>query len=185
MPLKIAARRSSIHGNGVFAIAPIKKGERVVQYKGLLRSHADVDAQHADQDETGHTFLFTLNDDYVIDANHGGNIARWINHSCKPNCEADEDGGRVFIKTLRNIEPGEELFYDYGLIIDARYTPKLLAEYPCWCGAKKCRGTLLAPKDKRGGGKKTNKLNELNKSNKLKKSDKKSAGSKTVKKKTI
>ncbi|MEP6664399.1 MAG: SET domain-containing protein-lysine N-methyltransferase, partial [Verrucomicrobiota bacterium] len=50
---------------------------------------------------------------------------------------------------LRNIKAGEELFYDYGLIIDAKYTPKLLAEYPCWCGAKSCRGTLLAPKDKK------------------------------------
>jgi SET domain-containing protein len=84
----------------------------------------------------------------VIDAKHGGNSSRWINHACKPNCEADEDGGRVFIKALRNITAGEELFYDYGLIIDAKYTKKLLAEYPCWCGAKKCRGTLLAPKDK-------------------------------------
>jgi SET domain-containing protein len=84
----------------------------------------------------------------VIDAKHGGNSSRWINHSCKPNCEADEEGGRVFIKALRNILAGEELFYDYGLIIDAKYTKKLLAEYPCWCGAKSCRGTLLAPKDK-------------------------------------
>ena len=91
---------------------------------------------------------------HVIDAKVGGNSSRWINHSCKPNCEADEEGGRVFIKALRNIEAGEELFYDYGLIIDAKYTPKLLAEYPCWCGAKKCRGTLLAPKDKDGGKKK-------------------------------
>ena len=63
-----------------------------------------------------------------------------------PNCEADEDEGRVFIKALRNIKAGEELNYDYGLIIDERYTPKLKAEYPCWCGAKNCRGTLLAPK---------------------------------------
>ena len=83
----------------------------------------------------------------MIDAKHGGNSSRWINHSCKPNCEADEEGGRVFIKALRNIKAGEELFYDYGLIIDAPYTKKLLAEYPCWCGAKNCRGTLLAPKD--------------------------------------
>jgi hypothetical protein len=92
----------------------------------------------------------------VIDAKHGGNSSRWINHSCKPNCEADEEGGRVFIKALRNIKAGEELFYDYGLIIDAPYTKKLLAEYPCWCGAKNCRGTLLAPKDddKKSKGKK-------------------------------
>ena len=62
------------------------------------------------------------------------------------NCEADEDGGRVFIKALRDITPGEELFYDYGLVIDERLTPKLKKEYPCHCGSRQCRGTLLAPK---------------------------------------
>jgi SET domain-containing protein len=66
-----------------------------------------------------------------------------------PNCEADEEDGRVFIKALRNIKAGEELNYDYGLIIDEPYTKKLKAEYPCWCGAKSCRGTLLAPKRRR------------------------------------
>ena len=78
-----------------------------------------------------------------------GNSARWINHSCDPNCEADEEGGRVFIKALRNIRAGEELSYDYGLIIDEPYTKKLKAEYPCWCGSRQCRGTLLAPKRRR------------------------------------
>ena len=82
----------------------------------------------------------------MIDANYGGNSARWINHSCDPNCFADERDGRIFITALRNIKAGEELNYDYGLIIEERYTPKLKAEYPCWCGAATCRGTLLAPK---------------------------------------
>ncbi|RYF07857.1 MAG: SET domain-containing protein-lysine N-methyltransferase, partial [Comamonadaceae bacterium] len=59
---------------------------------------------------------------------------------------ADEQDGRIFITALRNIRAGEELNYDYGLIIEERYTPKLKADYPCWCGAKNCRGTLLAPK---------------------------------------
>ena len=68
--------------------------------------------------------------DRVIDAKHGGNSSRWINHSCDPNCEADEEEGRIFIKALRNIRAGEELNYDYGLIIDERYTKKLKAEYP-------------------------------------------------------
>jgi hypothetical protein len=66
----------------------------------------------------------------VIDALHGGNASRWINHSCAPNCVADEDGGRIFIKALRNIKAGEELNYDYGLMIDERYTPELKADYP-------------------------------------------------------
>ena len=89
-----------------------------------------------------------MNEDRVIDALHGGNSSRWINHSCDPNCEADEENDRIFIKALRNIKAGEELNYDYGLIIDEPYTKKLKAEYPCWCGARNCRGTLLSPKDR-------------------------------------
>ena len=114
----------------------------VITWKEALRRHPH------DPQNPNHTFYFHIDEKHVIDGKQGGNSSRWINHSCKPNCEADEDDGRVFIKTLRNIKAGEELFYDYGLIIDSRYTPKLLAEYPCWCGAKSCRGTLLAPKDK-------------------------------------
>ena len=102
----------------------------------------------------------------TIDAKHGGNSSRWINHSCAPNCEADEQKGRVFIKALRNIPAGQELFYDYGLIIDAKYTKKLKAEYPCWCGAPTCRGTLLAPKDQ--DDQKKAKKKSSNKSKKLK-----------------
>jgi SET domain-containing protein len=85
----------------------------------------------------------------VIDGKVGGNSSRWINHACEPNCEADEVDGRVFIKALRNIAAGEELHYDYGLMIEERYTPKLKAEYPCWCGSASCRKTLLAPKRRR------------------------------------
>ena len=83
---KIERRQSSIHGNGVFVTEASAKGERIVRYKGKLRSHAEVDEEYGAVDEDGHTFLFTLNDDYVIDANVDGNIARWINHSCAPNC---------------------------------------------------------------------------------------------------
>ena len=78
---KIEARLSKIHGNGVFATEAIAKGERIVRYKGKLRTHEEVDEEYGHDDEDGHTFLFTLNDDYVIDANVDGNIARWINHS--------------------------------------------------------------------------------------------------------
>jgi hypothetical protein len=98
-----------------------------------------------DPKDPNHTFYFHVDEDRVIDALHGGNSSRWINHSCDPNCEADEVDGRIFIKALRDIAAGEELNYDYGLIIDERYTPKLKAEYPCWCGSAHCRGTLLAP----------------------------------------
>ena len=86
------------------------------------------------------------NQNNVIDAKHGGNAARWINHACTPNCEADEVDGRIFIKALRNIKPDTELFYDYGLIIDEPYTKKLKKQFECRCGTKDCRGTMLAPK---------------------------------------
>ena len=73
----------------------------------------------------------------------GGNAARWINHACEPNCQADEVDGRVFISALADLSPGEELFYDYGLVIDERYTPKLKKQYECRCGSPRCRGTML------------------------------------------
>ena len=146
MPKRITLRRSPIHGNGVFAVTDIPKGTELLEYRGRLMTHAQIDRKYASVPDNGHTFLFTLNDDYVIDANVGGNAARWINHACSPNCIADEVDGRIFIKSLRTLKPGEELFYDYGLIIDDRYTPKLKKQYECRCGSKRCRGTMLAPK---------------------------------------
>ena len=154
MSRKIAARKSRIHGNGVFAVQALKKGERVIEYKGRRRTHAEVDADEAGDVETGHTFLFTLSDDYVIDANYEGNDARWINHSCDPNCEAviaeDESDDRrkdqVFIEAIRDIKPGEELTYNYGITLDEPHTKKLKKLWACKCGAKNCTGTMLQPK---------------------------------------
>lgn len=148
---RIQTRRSGVHGKGVFALQNLAKGETLIEYVGEVVSWDEALRRHPhDPGDPTHTFYFHIDDKHVIDAKISGNSSRWINHSCQPNCEADEQGGRVFIKALRNIEAGEELFYDYGLIIDAKYTKKLLAEYPCWCGADSCRGTLLAPKDKTG-----------------------------------
>jgi SET domain-containing protein len=138
----------------VFAQQALKKGETIIEYKGLLRSHADVDAAYAADDETGHTFLFTLNDGYVIDANIDGNDARWINHSCMPNCESAHvahTGGdirkdRIIIEALRDIQAGEELSYNYGIRLVERHTPKLKKLWACLCGSKNCTGTMLQPK---------------------------------------
>ena len=154
MPRKIVARRSAIHGNGVFAVEPIAKGERLVEYRGRRRTHADVDAGDSGDADSGHTFLFTLNDEYVIDANFDGNVARWINHSCAPNCEAvleEHDGDdrtrdRVFIEAIRAIKPGEELAYDYGITLAEAHTPRLKKIWECRCGSKNCTGTMLKPK---------------------------------------
>jgi SET domain-containing protein len=153
MPRKIAARKSSIHGNGVFALVPIAKGERIIEYKGRRRTHAAVDADDSGDVESGHTFLFTLDDNYVIDANYEGNSARWINYSCDPNCEAvleeDEDNpkkSKVFIEAKRRIKPGEELTYDYGITLDEPHTARLKKIWACHCGSRKCTGTMLRPK---------------------------------------
>ena len=142
-------RRSGVHGKGVFALQDIAEGETIIEYVGEIISWDEAQDRHPhDPNDPNHTFYFHVNEDRVIDALYGGNSSRWINHSCAPNCEADEDNDRIFIKAIRNIQAGEELNYDYGLIIDEPYTKKLKAEYPCWCGAKNCRGTLLSPKDR-------------------------------------
>ncbi len=147
---RIQTRRSGVHGKGVFALVDIAEGETIIEYVGEVISWPEAQRRHPhDPTDPNHTFYFHIDEDHVIDALFGGNSSRWINHSCDANCEADEQEGRIFIKARRNIKAGEELNYDYGLIIDERYTKKLKAEYPCWCGAKKCRGTLLAPKNKK------------------------------------
>ena len=146
---RIQVRRSGVHGKGVFALQDLAEGETLIEYVGEVISWDEAQDRHPhDPQDPNHTFYFHVNEDRVIDALFGGNSSRWINHSCNPNCEADEDNDRIFIKAIRNIQAGEELNYDYGLIIDEPYTKKLKAEYPCWCGAKNCRGTLLSPKER-------------------------------------
>lgn len=143
---KIIVRTSGVHGRGVYAGRDIKKGERIIEYKGEVITWREADRRPpSDPNDPTHTFYFSLDDGkHVIDANVNGNAARWINHSCAPNCETEEDNGRVWIEALRDIKAGEELFYDYGLIIDERITPTLKRQYRCLCGAKDCRGTMLA-----------------------------------------
>jgi hypothetical protein len=140
-------RRSRIHGRGVFATRRIPKGTRIVEYTGRRMSNAEADRRYPDRDGIPtHTFLFELDDDMVIDAAQGGNAARWINHSCDPNCEAVEEEGRIFIEALRTIAAGEELGYDYGITLDEPLTEREKRRWPCFCGAADCRRTLLATK---------------------------------------
>ncbi len=142
-------RRSPIHGRGVFAIADIPKGTRIIEYKGKRVKWSWASEAYPDVDgEPTHTFLFELDDDWVIDANQRGNAARWINHSCSPNCEAVDEEGRIFIEAIRNIPAGAELGYDYNISIEERLTPAEKKRWPCYCGSRKCRGTLLVPKRK-------------------------------------
>ncbi|MEP6603458.1 MAG: SET domain-containing protein-lysine N-methyltransferase [Spartobacteria bacterium] len=139
----LEVRVSRIHGHGVYAAQPIAKGTEIIEYTGARVLWKEVEEDPDDP----HTFLFGLDDGiYVIDPEMGGNEARWINHSCDPNCEAIEDEeDRVYIYALRDIPAGEELFYDYALQVDEPRTKELELECACHCGSAKCRGTLLGP----------------------------------------
>ena len=140
-------RRSPVHGRGVYAVRPIAEGERLFEYRGEVISWEEALARHPhDPSNPDHTFYFHIDDEHVIDGKHGGNSSRWMNHSCRPNCEADEDDGRIYIRALRPIEAGEELFFDYALMLEGRHTAKVKKQYECRCGADGCRGTMLAPK---------------------------------------
>lgn len=156
MSRRIKQRLSPIHGNGVFAVADIPAQTELVEYQGRRLTHAQADRLYDGTTETGHTFLFTLNDRYVIDANVDGNVARWINHSCAPNCRAVQEENaqgnprkdRVLIESLREIKAGEELTYDYGITLAERMTPRLKKIWACRCGHADCTGTMLKPKRK-------------------------------------
>jgi len=150
---RIVVKSSSIHGKGVFVAKPIKKGDAIIEYKGERISWRLAEKRHPhDPKDPNHTFYFSLEDGRCIDAKYGGNAARWINHSCRPSCETREDSfngsPRVFVYAKRDLKVGEELFYDYSLGVDGRITKQLKKDYECRCGAEKCRGTMLAPKDK-------------------------------------
>ena len=145
-----AVRRSKLHGNGVFAARKIPRA-RIIEYGGQRISAKEADRRHpTNPDDPFHTFFFALSSGRVIDGGDEGNDARWINHSCEPNCEAQEGkhGKRVYIVAVRDIARGEELSYDYGLVLDGRITKALRDGYRCLCGTPPCRGTMLALSDK-------------------------------------
>lgn len=137
-------RSSGVAGLGLFARRPIAAGERIIEYIGELIDNAEAERRYDDvRMDVHHTFLFALDDDRCIDGAVGGNEARYVNHSCAPNCEALDDGGRIFVEAMVDIDAGSELFYDYQYIVDERMTrAHVLLLYPCRCGAPTCRGSL-------------------------------------------
>jgi hypothetical protein len=146
---QVEVRNSPVHGSGVFALRRIRKGTTIIEYLGDRVSHEEVDERYADKLETdSHTFLFTVNSKIVIDAGSNGNDARFINHSCDPNCESTIKNKRVFIEAIRTIQPGEELSYDYAIGRDADDAPNVDEIFACRCGAANCRGSMLEPKKK-------------------------------------
>jgi uncharacterized protein len=143
----LAVRRSPMHGRGVFARVPIPEGTRVVEYRGERITNARAEARYPDDPSAPyHTFLFALDEEMMVDAARGGNLARWINHSCEPNCEVVLEDGRLWIEALCDIVPGEELAYDYNFILPVRHSPAMKRRFPCSCGAAGCRGTMLGKK---------------------------------------
>ena len=140
----VRVKASKVHGKGVFATRPIRKGARIIEYTGERISWKKAqDLPPHDPSNPNHTFFFSLDDGNVINAAIGGNEARWINHSCDPNCETDERRGRIYVLALRGIKTGEELLYDYRLEPAEKRTKKLEQEFRCNCGADNCRGTML------------------------------------------
>jgi SET domain-containing protein len=110
---RIIRRRSTLHGWGVFALEPINKNKRVVRYEGELIDHKESLKRETAYLERGEIWCFTVNRRWVRDAQVGGNIARFINHACTPNCYSQIVGKDIWIRAARNIHPGEELTYDY------------------------------------------------------------------------
>ena len=137
--IQTEVRDSAVHGRGVYAKQFIPEGTRIIEYTG---ERIPWEAAPDDPNDP-HTFNFGLENGDVINPEIGGNDARWINHSCDPNCEAVEEDERIFIYAVRNIEDGEELLYDYRLQIDEPITDAAKKKFACRCGAPDCRGTLL------------------------------------------
>lgn len=154
MPRKLIMRRSGIHGKGVFAATDLPANTTLIEYGGRRLTHRQADRLYGGNADSGHTFIFSLNEGYVIDGNVGGNSSRWINHSCDPNCRAfiqenstgDPARDRILIETLRAIKAGEELTFDYGIRLGERHTVRMKRIWACRCGAENCTGTMLKPK---------------------------------------
>lgn len=146
-------RPSPIHGRGGFATRPIPRGTRIIEYTGERITHAEADTRYDDaRNPHHHTFLFTVDRETVVDAAVGGNAARFINHACDPNCRPVIEGGRVYIVAARDIDPGEELAYDYAYAREGGPDEQREERYACRCGSRRCRGTMLSPRRAGRGG---------------------------------
>ncbi|HIJ10718.1 TPA: SET domain-containing protein [Candidatus Woesearchaeota archaeon] len=143
----IEVKKSRIHNNGVFARMDIPKGVRIIQYVGekITKREADRRADLVIEESKtsktlGAVYLFELNKRYDIDGNVHWNTARFINHSCSPNCETINEDGKIWIESTRNIKKGEELGYNYG------YDFESYEEHPCKCSSSACVGYILQEK---------------------------------------
>ena len=132
---RLIIRSSDIHAAGCFTLDPIPSRKRVLEYGGERISKTEGDIRYEGRP---FTYLFGVGDgETVID---GHSMAMFVNHSCDPNCETDEEDDRVFISSIRAIAAGEELTYDYWLYDGDD-------DAPCSCGSKSCRGTMYSPEE--------------------------------------
>lgn len=151
---RFVARRSPVHGRGLFAVKLIRSGDLICEYKGVRVRWQEVSRQTApEMADPGHTVLFGLEQDMVLDGNKSGNSARWLNHSCSPNCEAQLSNNRIYIYALRDILPDEELSLDYTLVVDERRSRRVCEQFRCYCRSFNCRGTMLEKRRKNAGTK--------------------------------
>jgi hypothetical protein len=143
-PRFLQVRQSPFHGLGVFTRRPIAAGTRLLEYLGERISHTEAGRRYyAAATPDAHVLLFTVDRWTVIDGGVGGRAARYVNHSCDPNCEADTEAGRIFITSLRDIAAGEEITYDYNMDAPRPLPRDWRRRYGCRCGAARCRGTML------------------------------------------
>ena len=133
-PNRIEFRPSTIHGTGGFARQPISKGEVLLEYVGERITKEESLRRCA----MGNAFIFALDETHDLDGNVPANLARFLNHSCRSNCEAVEENSRIWIVARCNIAPGEELTFNYG------YSLEEYDEHPCCCGLADCVGFVLA-----------------------------------------
>jgi uncharacterized protein len=146
-PDLLRVRRSRVHGRGVFSLRRIRKGTRIIEYLGDRVTHREADLRYEHKPVSdNHTFLFIVDRGVVIDGgSKNGNDARYINHSCDPNCESVIDDRRVFIEAVQTIQAGDELTYDYQIGRDKEDPPNVDEIFACRCGADQCRGSMLWP----------------------------------------
>ena len=142
-------KKSSLHGSGLFALSNIEKGEQVIEYVGDKVTkkegdkRADKQIKKAQKNKSkGMVYVFELNKKYDIDGGIARNYARFINHSCDPNCEVEITSNQIWISSIKRIKKGTELLYNYGYPFDSDFD-----EHICQCGSKKCVGYILSYDD--------------------------------------
>tara|TARA_B000000565_G_C23476862_1_gene258254 strand:- start:5 stop:448 length:444 start_codon:yes stop_codon:yes gene_type:complete len=130
-------KKSLIDKNGLYANRDIKKGTKIIEYKGKIITSKQSE-KNPKFDNGKAIYLFNINKKYDLDGDFKFNTARLINHSCDPNCEVFGSGLKVWVYAMKDIRKGEELSYDYGFGFD-----KDFKNYPCKCGSKKCVGYIV------------------------------------------